>query len=191
MNPRLIAAVSITIASSLAHADTISHLVQWKSSDGGNDHWYSAISVSGGITWTDAQAEATAAGGYLATITSSEENAFIFDLLNRWSGWGNPWIGGFQPNPSSRSDEGWDWVTGEVWSYSNWANGEPNDWGGIFGAESYLGFRRSDGTWNDLPNQGDGGATFAYVVEWTSNPIPTPAAFSLLALGCLCTRRRK
>ena len=170
-------------------SDATAGLTQWRVEDGGNDHWYALISASGGITWTDAQAAAAAQGGYLGTITSPQENAFVFNLISSSGGWGNPWVGGFQPDPASKPDQGWAWVTGEAWYYTNWAAGEPNDWGGIFGAENYLGFRRSDGTWNDLPNQGDGGATFSYVIEFGA--VPAPSAASLIALAGLTARGRR
>ena len=47
-----------------------------------NGHYYKAISVSKDITWNEANDLATQAGGYLATITSEEEDIFVFNLIN-------------------------------------------------------------------------------------------------------------
>ena len=61
-------------------------------------------------------AEAVKRGGYLATITSAEENAFVFALIrdnpalwaHRPSGNSfGPWIGGYQPAGSSEPADGW------------------------------------------------------------------------------------
>jgi len=50
--------------------------IQWKIEDGGNDHFYEKVVIPG-ISWNDAKVAAELAGGYLATITSAEEQAFI------------------------------------------------------------------------------------------------------------------
>ena len=44
--------------------------VRWSTRDGGNGHVYEVVVVSGAVDWTTANHRATAAGGYLATITS-------------------------------------------------------------------------------------------------------------------------
>ena len=62
--------------------------------------------------------------GYLATITSADENEFVFSLAltnpNVWPS-GGPHLGGFVGNA------GWEWVTGEPFSYTSWEPGEPNN----------------------------------------------------------------
>ena len=45
-------------------------------------HYYEAVSVSSGITWSEANAQASQTGGYLATMTSQAENDFIFNLID-------------------------------------------------------------------------------------------------------------
>ena len=102
-----------------------------------NGHIYDAISAPGGITWDDAKAAAEAMGGHLATISSVDENTFIFVNLPEASldGFGY-WLGAFQPGDTPEHDAdpaaGWHWVTGESFDYSFWAHfggpfGEPND----------------------------------------------------------------
>jgi hypothetical protein len=50
------------------------------------------------------------------------------------------WLGG-----TDESQEGvWAWVTGELWSYTRWIPGEPNN---TDGNEHYLG--ELNGIWND------------------------------------------
>ncbi len=58
-----------------------SEWVQWDVSSGGNGHWYKPVPGFPGITWTRANELAQAEGGYLATLTSAEEDAFVFSLV--------------------------------------------------------------------------------------------------------------
>ena len=102
-------------------------------------HTYSQI--NGSFTWTAAKADAESRGGYLATITSEEENARVFAAVQS----NNPWLGG-----TDQAGEGtWAWVTGESWSYSNWYTGQPDN---DSGAADYLHFWNGGDQWNDLPN---------------------------------------
>ena len=48
------------VVCSIAHAAA----VQWPVSAGGNGHWYEAVSVPQGITWTDARDAAVARGNH-------------------------------------------------------------------------------------------------------------------------------
>ena len=57
--------------------------VQW----GGNGHWYEPVAVGEFISWDDANQAATDAGGYLVTITSAEENDFVFSLIDSDEYW--------------------------------------------------------------------------------------------------------
>lgn len=127
-------------------------------------------------TWTEASANAAAAGlegvpeitGHLATITSQEENDFIFALLTSTS-----WLGG-----SDDAVEGeWRWVEGpeageQFWqglaagtpvngAYTNWGAGEPNQFFGPGNPENYA-HMRADGFWNDLPESDN----LNYIIEW-------------------------
>ena len=103
-----------------------SALCEWLIADGGNGHFYEAVAVPNVITWAEAGEAATAAGGYLVTITSQAENDFVFDLINDPAYWNpsynlrGPCIGGFQPAHSPDPDGNWQWVTGEPFVYSNW-----------------------------------------------------------------------
>lgn len=85
-----------------------------------NGHWYQRFDSS--LSWHEAVHFCRALGGYLATITDATENQFIWDTL----GAGSPqamWLGA-----TDEGSEGqWTWVTGEPFTWSHWADGEPNN----------------------------------------------------------------
>jgi len=144
-----------------------------------------------GISWEDANAFALSEGGHLVTITSGAEDTFVKDLVQT-AKLGEVWAGGLQLDHNSAADEGWSWVTGEAFSYTNWSSGEPNDWLGI--SEHYLGINWG-GKWNDERALGN---IKGFVVEYyTVDPpvkIPEPSVIALFGLGLLglgFARRRK
>ena len=98
--------------------------IQWPTSNGGNGHWYRLASDDNGINWNGAKAAAESMGGHLVTCNSSQEDDFVRDNLVECTSDGVPnkaaWMGG------QKLDGSWTWITGEVWSYENWAANDPN-----------------------------------------------------------------
>ncbi len=147
---------------------------RWEKSEGGNGHYYKAIAISKGISWMQADKLARKQGGYLVTITSEEENAFVFDLvdapefINPVNGCG-PLIGGFQQVGAVEPDGGWSWVSGEQWNYSNWYSKEPNNFivRGQFPEDRIVfyggGGRAPSKTWGDIGRYDIN--TAGYVIE--------------------------
>ncbi|QLG44016.1 C-type lectin domain-containing protein [Costertonia aggregata] len=149
-------------------------------------HYYEFVSDPG-ITWTDAEAAASnrtyfGLQGYLVTLTSQQEADFSGSQAQ-----GVGWIGA---NDVAVEGE-WRWVTGPeagtlFWNggvggttitYDFWNNNEPNN---CCGGEDYAHITDNSvgiqGSWNDLPNTGGGGAyaSQGYVVEYggmTGDPI--------------------
>jgi len=135
--------------------------VQWRTQDGGNGHWYRAI--SGSIAcWTQHRLFAEEAGGHLATLTSAAENAFVAtistpEFLN---------IGGIQDPNACEPGCGWQWITGEPWNYTAWASGQPENFSGQFGGQDHLSWTQSG--WHDAsdcpPYTGSG-----FIIEWSAD----------------------
>ena len=109
----------------------------------GNEYFLTASPLS----WTEAQAEAVAAGGNLVTINDAEEQKWLLDVF------GNSelfWIG-----VTDQETEGvWKWASGEEVTYTNWTPNEPNNaqsFGGLFfGGENYAVMNwENNGKWND------------------------------------------
>ncbi len=145
--------------------------IQWNSGIGANNHYYEAV-FNSSVTWIQARDAAIAAGGHLATITSAEENAFVWSLC----GSGLLFLGGYQSFSASSPSSDWAWVTGEAWSYTNWNAGEPNDGGGFDESdhsEQYLEMY-SSGVWNDIYNNY---TRNGYVIEYSVPELNTMAFF--------------
>lgn len=127
-----------------------------------NNHWYKVIEDSSITDWNEAQQYCTLLNGYLATITSKDENDFVYNYLTSDFGYESAYIGF-----SDHLNEGdWQWVTGEEVTYTNWNQNEPNgentneDYGMFY-------YKYSDGTWNDgdFGNRTiDSGSVF--ICEW-------------------------
>src|SRR3954471_24959787 len=100
---------------------------------GPGGHQYEAVLVTQGLSWFDAEqaVEARGCGWYLATLTSKTEDQFVFGLIKKNPNFfirGNgPWLGGYQKDSLHEKDGDWAWVTGEPFTYTNWATGEPSN----------------------------------------------------------------
>ena len=126
------------------------HLGQFE----GNTYWLSPGGEEYLNTWTEAydMLESWEIPEYhIVTIGSQEENDFIQEA----SGFNDFWIGF-----TDQEDEGdWQWVTGEGVTYTNWADGEPNN----SNEEDFAHMWGFDGTWND--HQAEHRARFVLEIE--------------------------
>ena len=162
--------------------------------DPGNGHFYEYV-PSTNVLWSTARTNALAASylgmtGYLATVTSQQENDFITSKL----GGAGAWIGG-----SDATDEAtWRWSDGPeqgqlFWSatcgrgqkgicaatgmFNYWNSAEPNN---TAGREHYTQILAGGtGEWNDLADQAPLSGRYqvlGYVVEYsTTSGAPNPA----------------
>ena len=167
-----------------------------------NGHYYEAVARSAGISWNAANAAANARmfqgmHGHLATITSPAENDFIAKRFPQAIA-GYYCLGGIQSHGLLDPAAGWQWVTGEPWSYTNWhrLNGtEPNDYYGLGTGpndENKLQFwAQADAPWNDIrPFSVESGG---YVVEYEPDPssdAPTVTGYAATEIGRASCRER-
>jgi hypothetical protein len=158
------AATAVGVSTTIAGAQGAA--VQWRTSDGGNGHWYEHVDSA--RTWVAAQAFAQSLGGHLATPTSAEENAFVFAASG---GQGNTWIGGLQDPAACEPDCGWVWVTGEPWVYTAWRTA-PDDGPGNSQPDNTRGQENHLAYWGGIPkwNDGNGNDVSApFTIEWSAD----------------------
>jgi hypothetical protein len=132
--------------------------------------------IPGPFTWDQAKQDAESRGGYLATITSGAEGQDVVAQIGlpipffSDSPPNNPgtigtitgvWLGATDLQGGQRS-----WITGEPWSFTRRAPGEPSG-SGVYGPEHYQG-----SVGNDVP---EGGSTLSILA---------------VAVGFLCLVRR-
>ena len=188
MSP-MVATIMLLGATALLAAPDQAEQVRWS----GNGHRYEVVVVPEGINWLDAKAAASARGGYLATLTSAEENRFVWSLIaNQPHVWTTslrqgqtdsvgPWIGLMQIRHQAQEPKGgWQWISGEPLTSTNWAAGKPNnleqieDYGHLFPVAG----SKDPATWNDLPNDPTqlsvvrAQRPVAYIVEFDRQPAP-------------------
>lgn len=93
-------------------------------------------------TWDEARAFCEVLGGHLATLTTPEENMFVYRFM-RDNGFLTAFFGLIDEDRSGD----WQWVTGEPFEYVNWHPGEPS-----YSPRERYGmwfYKHTDGTWND------------------------------------------
>ena len=115
-----------------------------------NGHMY--VLYEGQMSWDLAQELCKMENGHLVTITSEAENELVQSMLVSGIGDGY-WIGARNDNVNDYTiiGENYRWVTGEEFSYSDWAEGEPNACGDGAEIEHYGEIRKSMGNkWNDV-----------------------------------------
>jgi hypothetical protein len=150
--------------------------------NGVNGHFYRPITT--GATYTNARAASlltTFKGqqGYLVTITSADEDAFIFNNVPQSNIWfaltdeasEARWTIDAGPEKGTLIKINNGQLNGNIpGQYNNWAPGEPND----SGNEDYAVTKWNGSQWNDLPNH----FSNPYVIEYGTWTNPDDATFT-------------
>ena len=150
-------------------------------------HFYKFVS-SNNISFTNAKAQAATQffgglQGYLATITSQEEQDFLANSVATNSGW----LGGSRINAYGSVSGNWEWINGPEKGqqfytaatalngghalngmYTNFNTGEPNasSHGDTY-TEGCLQAFYQNGKWNDLTNEKHGAVLLGYYLEFS------------------------
>jgi hypothetical protein len=118
-------------------------------------HSYMVVIPEKDLEWHQAKAACEALGGHLATITSKEEQAFITKLADgRYL---------FLGATDEKVEGTYVWVTGEPFTFTDWMEGQPNNYGD---AENWLA-TYDGGQWVDVANEGSAfWMPTGYICEW-------------------------
>jgi hypothetical protein len=152
-----------------------------------NGHFYRPI--SSGAYYSDAKAAAAATTfkgqqGYLVTITSPDEDAFIYNNVPQSQIWfalsdaaqEGYWRIDAGPEAGTLIKTQNGQYSGNIASqYNNWAGGEPNNAGG----EHYAVTKWNGSQWNDLPNY----FSCPYVIEYGTWTDPANQTFTNFYTG--------
>ena len=147
-----------------------------------NGHFYRPIST--GAFYTNAKSAAAATTfkgqqGYLVTITSPDEDAFIFNNVPQsqiWFALSDAAQEGFwridagPENGTLIKTQNGQFAGNIAGQYNNWAGGEPNNSGG----EHYAVTKWNGSQWNDLPNN----FSCPYVIEYGTWTDPANQTFT-------------
>lgn len=144
-----------------------------------NGHVYQLFDK--GMTWAQAKRYCENLGGHLVTITSKSEMTQVKTLIKK--GKKNSYWLGAKRNSSNK----WSWVTGEKFKYSNWAQGQPDNYTGT--EDALMLYRKANpvskvpsGKWNDVNLDGTcrsetffGKKNFGFICEWDAAAPKTPS----------------
>ncbi len=111
--------------------------------------------------WNEAKEYCESLGGHLATITSEEENEYVYQYMKD-SDYKSAYIG----LTDSENEGEWKWVTGEEVEYTNWSAKEPNSENKN---EDYAMFyyKFKTGVWNDGDfGKSTAGKVKSFICEW-------------------------
>ena len=160
---------SIALAMLVLPTVALGNAVQWTEAEGGNGHWYEVRVFEDLLSAEEYFALALATGGYPASITSLQEDVFVYDLsLTVPGAWtegdgAGPWLG-------AKRNEGcqFEWISGEAFSYTSWG---PTDPSGCW--EEYLAYcvcgqsgNATERWWVDAPNTP---REHSGVIEWSAD----------------------
>jgi len=155
----------------------------------GNGHYYAY--TGNGESWTSASSSSRASTlngltGYLATVTSAEENDFITNYSKGGAALTNDALLG---GTDVQSEGTWIWDTGPAGpedgtvfrrdssdiGYTKWDDDQPNNEGN----QDYLRIIHTDGQWGDI----DPGDASGYITEWGQAGAQFVAQFGSLSNG--------
>ena len=117
------------------------------------------IAFDDNLPYEEARQKCLELGGHLAVVTDAEENAILQNLIANGIR-GYYWLGAI------RIGENWCWENNEKFSYSNWAEGEPNNYNGV---ENRCEINKQ-GKWNDNSYTDN---TRGFICEIEATPEPT------------------
>ena len=167
-----VAAGAVAVATLSCASGAMADAVEWRVADGGNGHWYECKVPPVRVNIEAAHLACVASGGSLVSISSTAENAFVFEIARAnpslwtlvWPGAtqiGGPWIGARFASTS------WQWTDGTAWSFTAWSPGNPNYMEEEH-AVLYMGVAGGPPTsqWNNIQPQY---LNWGYLIEWSAD----------------------
>ena len=139
-----------------------------------NGHYYMLYNDS--ASYNAAQQKCIERGGHLATLSSAEEDSFVFNYIK-----GKNVSSAYFGLSDEKKEGTWEWVTGEPVNYTNWASGEPNSESSAEDYAMYY-YKFSTGKWND--GRGPEVGSY-YICEWDDICYTNSTGTCLADLECV------
>ncbi|MEC8968205.1 MAG: lectin-like protein [Bacteroidota bacterium] len=115
------------------------------------------------MTWDEHNNRAIAMGGNLASISNALENEQVRNIIYCEG----VWIGGIRKGCGNDTGaDHWYWSNGKEWSFTNWQQYEPNNYGEVNENRVQM---LNNGNWNDLPNEIPMAAVYELPLENTED----------------------
>ena len=161
---------AVLLTSSAAAQGTPPPGYQWYQNPA-NGHYYAISHLEG---FWEAEAEAVALGGHLATIRNQQEHDFLRPIAEQINCSSHHAGFGF----TDYAVEGvWEWISGEPVTYVNWSPGEPNN---LNNNEHYAIYWY--GQWGDT-SRGGPGSCVRSLIEWFPRGLTTDVSSISSATG--------
>lgn len=139
-----------------------------------NGHRYKLTYYSG--TWEECESDAVYEGAHLVTINDEDEQNWLIATF----GGDESYFIGFTDKNKERY---WEWISGEEVTYTNWSDGQPDNYDHGSERENYAEMNYESpegiypGKWNDTPGSNGLRAIIEKVNDGqTPTPSPTPKA---------------
>ncbi|MBO94831.1 MAG: hypothetical protein CMI32_08045 [Opitutales bacterium] len=129
--------------------------------------------IKGDFDWAGANADAQQRGGHIATITSEAEWHAVKEVL------GTIPHGYYLGGTDEKTEGVWEWITGEIWKFTKWAPGEPNNlprsqYGDEDHAQTWTATSDGNRLWNDIYSKKNPWSK-GYILEYGYYTDPTKA----------------
>ena len=131
------------------------------------------FAIEGKFDWEGANESAEKRGGQIAMITSEAEWKAVKEVL------GTIPHGYYLGGTDEKTEGIWEWITGETWKFTKWAQGEPNNlprpqYGDEDFAQTWTATADGNRLWNDIYGQKNPWSK-GYILEYGYYTDPTKA----------------
>lgn len=129
-----------------------------------DQHHYYYYTITHNYTWDQAKTLAESMGGYLWSVNSAAEHAAVAQMYQSQST-----VCCETFNGAYKEGGVWKWHSGEPFTYTNWANGQPDNPNGDTRIRVQWGWSDADGVPGQWEDYGSGWDTQKFIIEFPAN----------------------
>jgi len=129
-----------------------------------DQHHYYYYTITHNYTWDQAKTLAESMGGYLWSVNSAAEHAAVAQMYQSQST-----VCCETFNGAYKEGGVWKWHSGEPFTYTNWANGQPDNPNGDTRIRVQWGWSDANGVPGQWEDYGSGWDTQKFIIEFPAN----------------------